>query len=590
MPRREATGVRRPAAGLLTPELEPIALRFVRLGVVVAVFAVLALGPVGLLVTEDVQSVPAFVGLLVALLAIAGVVERHDWASAIAQGRASRHAEWWAYAVLVVTTTQVLVAIPRSGSWLYHLVIAGYFAVLLPVRPAARVLVAALAGLVVAEALAAGTGAPQVLTAAVGVTMVAAVAHATAEVVVRVVGESDRRAQMLATVAQSSRAVASLDPDEVPRRVADAGIQLGFDAILVSEVGDDHHRVMVERSRIGPVFRDPTMPIGPMVEAVVRERRTHTRDRYLQGPSPNPHLLERGIDAVAVSPVIVEGEVVAVLVGGRTAPRLDPAQTEAFTLLGELLAQSLANARRFERERAAVATLDALGRLKDDLVSNVSHELRTPITVITGSLQTLDRRGPHLPEEVRARLFRSAVSNGEVLQATLESLLEFSRAEQGRRTDEQRHEVDVAEVVRGSAERLESLLVDHDLHLDVPRPAVVPVVPDQLDRVVDNLLLNAARHTPEGTRVHVRVRGGPGGVRVEVADDGPGIDPGDVPHLTDRFFRGGESTTRSTRGLGLGLALVQRILVAHDSRLQVDSTPGEGTCFWFDLPPDPRQH
>lgn len=559
-----------------------------RLGVLVLLLGVVVAGPIGLMVTEDVQSAPVFLAMLLVLLGTAWVVERHDWSTAIARGRAHRHAEVWALVVLAAATVSVAVSIPREGSWVYFLVIAVYFSVLLPRLAAVRVVALTLGGVVLGEGVAAGAGTPQVLTAMLGVALVAIIGHGTADMVTRVVRQSERRARMLATVAQSARAVASLDPDEVSRRVADAAMQLGFDVVAITDVLVDEHQLMVERSALGPVFDEAAMPTGPRVRQSIRERSPVVQEHYLQVDRPHPQLQAKGIDAVVIAPVVVEGEVRAVLVGGRTASHLDPAQTEAFTLLGELLAHSLANARRFEREREAVATLDELGRLKDDFISNVSHELRTPITVIMGGLQTLDQRAGDLSAQMQSRLFRSALSNAEVLQSTLESLLEFSRAEQGR-TEEGMRPVDVAQVVQDSVLRLDSLLLDHDVRIDAPEPAVAQVAAHQLDRVVDNLLLNAARHTPSGTRVEASVRRADGRVRVEVVDDGPGIDPADLPHLMDRFFRGGESTTRSTRGLGLGLALVQSILAAHHSHLQVDSRPGEGTRFWFDLVADPDE-
>lgn len=562
--------------------------RLLRLGVLVLVLGVVGVGPLGLLLTEDVRSIPVLLVVLAIFLATAWVVWRHDWSAAIARGHAHLQAELWAAVVLVGTVVNVTVAIPRPGSWLFLLVIAAYFSLLLPHAGTARVLVGCVVGVVLTEGVAAGAGAPAVLTACLGVTMAGIVAHGTADVIATVVAESERRARMLATVAQSARAVASLDPDEVPRRVADAGMQLGFDVVAVTDVADGAHRPVVERSILGTVFTDAPIPIGPMIRRALDERQTIVRDDYLGGESPNPQLAAKGVNAVVVAPVVVDGEVVAVLVGGRTARALDPIQTEAFTLLGDLLARSLANARQFEREREAVATLDELGRLKDDFISNVSHELRTPITVILGGLQTLDERAADLPDVVRRRLFRSAVSNAESLQSTLESLLEFARVDQGRPSRGDLVPVDVVEVVHGCVHRLDSLLAGHEVRVEAPAPVVVRMVEAQLDRVIDNLLLNAARHTPAGTRVEVTVRATPTGARVAVIDDGPGIAPEDLPHLTDRFFRGGESTTRTTRGLGLGLALAQSILVAHGSQLQVDSSPGAGTCFWFEVPTDPH--
>ncbi len=133
-------------------------------------------------------------------------------------------------------------------------------------------------------------------------------------------------------------------------------------------------------------------------------------------------------------------------------------------------------------------------------------------------------------------------------------------------------------------DRLSSLLEHHVVRVDVPRTAPVSAATHQLDRVVDNLLINAARHTPRGTTVDVRVEVTDHTVRVEIADDGPGIAEEDLPRITDRFFRGGHGDTRETRGLGLGLTLARTILEAHGSQLRVSSSPGRGACFSFELP------
>ena len=566
----------------MTPDVHRVGRRLVTLGVVALLLSLVGTAVLTLAVAQDVRSLPVFAISIVLLVVTAAVVARHDWEAATLAGRAHAHAEVWALVMIAVVTLNLSVAIPRPGSWLYLLIIATFFAVLLPTPGALRVTTLSLAGAVAVE-LAAGADGPVVVTAAVVIVIVGLVAHGIGDMVGRVLSDARRRAGLIATVAESAELVSTLDLAEVPERVADAAIRLDFDMVAITERVPDGHQVMVERSRIGPVFGKDAFPLGAMIQEVVDSRRQVVRHHYLAGPSPNPQLRARGIDACVVSPVLVDEEVVALFVGGVCASEIDRSQLEAFTLLGRLLSQAIGNARRFAHERAAVAELDELGRLKDDFLSNVSHELRTPITVILGGLLTLQTHGDALPASTRDDLMRRAIANAETLQSTLGALLEFARIERGT-VDISLQRVDLSRLAHAAVDRLSSVLADHDVEVGCDPEVVVRAAPGQLDRVVDNLLLNAARHTPPGTTVRVKVVAADGRARLEVADDGPGVAPDDVPRLTDRFFRGGESTTRESRGLGLGLALGQRILEAHGSRIDVRSELGGGARFSFELP------
>jgi signal transduction histidine kinase len=101
---------------------------------------------------------------------------------------------------------------------------------------------------------------------------------------------------------------------------------------------------------------------------------------------------------------------------------------------------------------------------------------------------------------------------------------------------------------------------------------------------VENLMSNAAKHTPPGTRVILSVRARGGDAVVSVTDDGPGIPPSDLKRVGDRFYRGMNTATYKIRGLGLGLALVSEILEIHRTRLEVESEMGRGSRFRFRLP------
>ena len=568
--------------GLLSPEVHRVGRRLVWLGVGALLLSSVGILALTLALAHDVRSFAVFWTCMGLLLLTAVVVARHDWETAILAGRAHRHAETWAWAMLLVVAVNTSLAIPRPGSWWYFLIIGAFFAVLLPTPGAMRITAGAIVGAAAAE-LGAGSDGPTLVTASIVIMTVGLVGHGIGDMVTRVLADARRRAELIATVAESAELVTTLDPTQVPERVANAAMELGFDVVVVTERDDHQHRMVVERSRIGPVFDAASFPMGAMVREVVESRRLVVRHHYLHSPQPNPQMAARGVDAVVISPVIVDHDVVALLVGGMCEPEIDQSRLEAFTLLGRLLSQALGNARTFARERAAVAELDELGRLKDDFLSNVSHELRTPITVILGGLQTLQQHEGRLPEQTRAELMRRAVANAETLQSTLGALLEFARIERGA-VDVSLQRVDLATLAGNGVDRLSSVLDGHHVRVEADAPTPVLGAPGQLDRVVDNLLLNAARHTPAGTTVTVRVRAVGAMARVEVEDDGPGVAGDDVPRLTDRFFRGGPSTTRESRGLGLGLALSQRILEAHGSRVDVWSEPGQGSRFSFELP------
>jgi two-component system sensor histidine kinase ResE len=117
-------------------------------------------------------------------------------------------------------------------------------------------------------------------------------------------------------------------------------------------------------------------------------------------------------------------------------------------------------------------------------------------------------------------------------------------------------------------------------------PGVDPVWMDaqKIGRVLSNLLGNALRHTPAGGTVQVRATKAAGGVRVDILDTGEGIEASDLPHIFERFYRGEKSRSRATGGAGLGLAIVKGIVEAHGGQIDVESTPGEGTRFFFVLP------
>jgi signal transduction histidine kinase len=273
-----------------------------------------------------------------------------------------------------------------------------------------------------------------------------------------------------------------------------------------------------------------------------------------------------------------------VLVGGsRDRRQIPPEEVEAFKLLARQAEAALANARRFEDERLMVKRLVELDEMKRDFIANVSHELRTPLTVIQGMGKTLGQRWDRLDDEMRRDLLSRVNSNADALADTINALLDFAQLEAGR-LEAKPVPFDVGALVERSVERLSSLFGERSLAVDVERGLVVAGDERLIERVLDNLLSNAAKYTSDRAQVKVSAATVDGDALVAVADDGPGIDAGDLKHLGERFFRGGDRQARAARGSGLGLAFAREVLELHGRSLDVESQPGRGSTFAFRLP------
>ena len=162
------------------------------------------------------------------------------------------------------------------------------------------------------------------------------------------------------------------------------------------------------------------------------------------------------------------------------------------------------------------------------------------------------------------------------------SLLDFTRIGAGSLALK-RQEFEIGELLREVTGRLGPLFGARPIELETERGLTVQADPFLIERVIENLLSNAARHTPEGTRVDVSARGEDGSVAVSVSDSGQGLSEEDARHLGERFFRAGDINSRS-KGLGLGLALVREILELHGTDLEIETSLGAGSRFTFRLP------
>ncbi|HEX9411321.1 MAG TPA: ATP-binding protein [Actinomycetota bacterium] len=393
---------------------------------------------------------------------------------------------------------------------------------------------------------------------------------------------AERWAALLSTVAESAHSM-TLDPERVFEVALDSILGLGFHrgAICVLDEDGRTYRVL-QAHGLPPDVAARLDPAALAVTSLVLQtgKPVVVDDERWEGALP----LVQDADLVSMvaAPIWAEGWLQAVLLGGgRELQHVSDRELEAFQLLGAQAGMALQNARQFEAEHRTVERLEELDQLKNDFLATVSHELRTPVTVIQGSGLTLERMWDSLDDKTRRDLLGGLTSNARVLHDLITNLLDLSRLEAGHPQTFGR--TNVSDLLLGTVDRLALLLVDHPLQVEVERGLIVEADPILIERVAENLLTNAVKHTQPGTRVKLSAGQVNSSVVVTVEDEGPGIPDEELAHVGERFFRGGEINTRQ-RGLGLGLAIASEILELHGSQLEVDSEVGRGTRFSFRLP------
>ncbi len=236
--------------------------------------------------------------------------------------------------------------------------------------------------------------------------------------------------------------------------------------------------------------------------------------------------------------------------------------------------------------REANERLRELDRLKDDFISTVSHELRTPLTSIR-ALSEMLHEDPRIALDDRVRFLGIIVSEADRLTRLINQILDLAKLESGR-AEWTTGEVDLGQVVRDAMESLGQLYRDKGVALAGDIPAAGPVVladRDRLTQVLINLLSNAVKFVPGGSgRVAVRVAAEAGRVRVEVADNGPGLTAEECGTVFEKFRQGGNTLTGKPQGTGLGLPISRQIIEYFGGNLWVESLPGQGATFIFTVP------
>jgi signal transduction histidine kinase len=416
----------------------------------------------------------------------------------------------------------------------------------------------------------------------------------------------DAALQIAAPVSTEPGAVAALLARVVDRAVAALGGRDGL-LILVDDpawrdlVPDREGEGLLTLRSGGEIQRQPVRPSGATnhvlrtgLAVMVPDTRVPTR---FGGHST---LAERGIHALALVPLKSGDRVLGALSLGFDQPgELAEADEEALQLFGAHAAAALERVRLLHVERARTEELarrDAettalreLDRLKDQFIAMISHELRTPLSLVFGyaelmhnNLRTLD---PATVELMAGKIRIGA----EQLARLVDDLLDFARMERGEIVVRP-EDFDLAPTLRELTLTMRGQPGAEDLACDVPGQLPVRADRARVSQILAQLLGNAIKYAP-GRPIVLRARETEAGVRVEVEDRGPGIAPDEQPRVWDKFYRGSAFAEKNVaRGAGLGLAIVKTMIEAQCGRVGLASAPGEGACFWFELPtPSPTQ-
>ncbi|MDC0722982.1 sensor histidine kinase [Nannocystis bainbridge] len=234
-----------------------------------------------------------------------------------------------------------------------------------------------------------------------------------------------------------------------------------------------------------------------------------------------------------------------------------------------------------------VTEIRRLERVRRDFVANVSHELRTPVSIIRANAETLLDGAIEKPEIAR-RFLDAQLRSADRLAALVSDLLEISRIEAGN-YEISPDEIELEPIVAHTIDEVERLAQEKHIEItsDVPEDMTVWADEQALEQVLLNLIDNAVKYTPAGGKIVVRAVKRDDMVRVEVEDNGPGIEARHRARVFERFYRVDKGRSREVGGTGLGLAIVKHLAEAMDGQVGVEPSEPQGSLFWLTLPAAP---
>ncbi len=345
----------------------------------------------------------------------------------------------------------------------------------------------------------------------------------------------------------------------------------------------------ISRDTIAPALREAERAIGPAEGAL----RTRTADRVAAADEALTDGERFALAALAVA-LLLATAIALWLTRSISKPVWELEAGMRAVADGELgHALQYDVSRRDEFGRLAVSfqemtrQLAELDKLKAEFVSIASHELKTPINVIQGYLQLMVE-GVYGPvNEKQEPVIKTIQAQAKTLQRLAHQLLDVSRFEAGGGRIEPRP-IKLPQMLDDLESTFHVLAVQREVDFKVVRMPDLPVDVtwdwERINEVTGNLLSNAFKFTPAGGTVHLTAGPAQNGVCMEVRDSGAGIAPDQLTRVFEKFYQADNQKSASAKGTGLGLAIAKEIVEAHQGKISVESTVGEGTTFTLNLP------
>jgi len=254
----------------------------------------------------------------------------------------------------------------------------------------------------------------------------------------------------------------------------------------------------------------------------------------------------------------------------------------------EIDAMTLTFKEMAQRIHLQMCRLQETDELRRELVANVSHDLRTPLSSLSGYMETLLLKSSNLTEDERQDYLKIAHENAKRLSTMVEELFELAKLD-ANEVRPQQELFSLSELAFDVSQKFHLRASERNIQLEVDVDETVPYVTadvGMIERVLDNLIDNALKHTPEGGCIRLHLSAVKGKAKIAVSDTGYGIAEEELTHIFKRFYRKSDNAEDNSTptGLGLGLAIASRIVELHGSRLSVNSVLHQGTTFQFSLP------
>ena len=324
--------------------------------------------------------------------------------------------------------------------------------------------------------------------------------------------------------------------------------------------------------------------LGLSVPSETGERQLFTWGRApdLTVPAMTSAPRQLGTGQTYALPLTRGGRVLGVLriVAGEPLEQQD---LQALATASELLGSTLANAEAFARQQVLVERMRSVDELKTIFLATASHELRTPVTAIVGFTGLLLQQWDTMDPTQGRQFLERVLSNAKGLETLIEQLLDFSRLERGLHPAGTEL-LDLGARVRAVLDEQPGVFFGHELRCDLAAGCTVRGSDSAVERIVTNLVGNAAKYSPAGTKITVTVRADEDRSVLVVDDEGSGVPEADRERVFSRFFRGSGDSVTSTRGAGIGLAIVAEYAASMSGTATVQAAPSGGARFIVSFP------